>query len=49
MHWEALLTEDGSTTVVICPDCITPAEQQSMDADMMDLAERDGDTEGGDQ
>ena len=37
-EWEALELEDGEIGV-ICPGCITGAEQQEMDADDMDLAE----------
>lgn len=40
--WEAL-GEDGA--VVVCPDCITPEEQQQMDEQMMDLMDEYG--EGG--
>jgi len=40
--WEAL-TADGA--VVVCPDCITPEEQQQMDEQMMDLMDEYG--EGG--
>lgn len=36
MEWEVL--EDG--TKVICPDCVTPAEQQAADEDAMALAEK---------
>jgi len=33
LDWEAL-GDDG--LLILCPDCITPEEQQAMDADMMD-------------
>ena len=33
--WEALVREDG-TVGVICSGCVTGAEQQAMDEDMMD-------------
>jgi hypothetical protein len=34
--WEAL----GDGQQVICPDCVTPAEQQAMDEDAMAMAEK---------
>ena len=37
LHWEAL-GPDG--LAVVCPSCITGEEQQAMDEDMMDLAEK---------
>lgn len=35
LEWETLVNSDGDVTGVVCPDCITPEEQQATDeADM---------------
>lgn len=36
LEWEAL----GDGGQVICPDCVTPAEQQAMDEDIMAMADK---------
>jgi hypothetical protein len=37
LEWEPLVNADGDVLGVICPDCITPEEQQAMDEDDMAL------------
>jgi hypothetical protein len=37
--WE-YLNADGEPVGVVCPDCITPEEQQAMDNDMWELEQR---------
>lgn len=36
LDWEVLTDSAGEVTGVICPDCITPEEQQAVDEDTMD-------------
>ncbi len=42
--WEASTVD---ALYVICPDCITPEEQQQMDEQMMDLTDEYGEGDGG--
>lgn len=37
LEWTTLTYADRDTTGVVCPDCITPGEQQSMDDDVMEF------------
>jgi hypothetical protein len=36
VSWEVLSGSDGEVIGVMCPDCITPEEQQAIDEDAMD-------------
>jgi hypothetical protein len=44
--WEVLTDTSGEVIGVVCPDCLTAAEQQALDEDAMDAA-GPGDSEEG--
>ncbi len=40
LEWEALTDDGGQVVGVLCPECITPEEQQAMDEEEMELDAR---------
>ena len=41
LEWESLVNDDHEMIGTVCPDCITPEEQQAMDDDTMMVTARD--------